>query len=108
MKKIIVVFALTLIVSCVFSQNGLKITTAIPTNYGMVTNVQVKFSEFYLNKNLKSQFSVYTQSADGVLVETFIVYPRYDFQLSGIPSIQIMWDSVKNVLISKGLNVEDL
>lgn len=109
MKRILTIIAISLMSSCVaFGQNGLKITTAIPTNYGMVQNVQVKFSEFYLNKTLASQFSVYTQSADTIPVETFIVMPVYNFQLSGIPTIQIMWDSVKVRLQAKGLTVEDL
>ena len=109
MKKGIMVFTMSLIASCVLAQtNGLKITNSIPTDKGMVANIQVKFSEFYLNKQMKSQFSVYTQSADTVHVQTFIVQPVYNFQLSAIPTIQVMWDSVKNILISKGLTVVDL
>lgn len=107
MKKLFTILTV-FISSAVFAQNGLKITTPIPTDKGMVTNVQVRFSEFYLNNTLKSQFAVYTQSADTVLLKTFDVLPVYNFQLSGIPTIQIMWDSVKAVLIAKGLNVVDL
>jgi hypothetical protein len=108
MKKLLTIFAMVFLTSCVFAQNGLKIKTAIPTDKGMVTNVQVRFSEFYLNSALNSQFSVFTQSADTIPVQTFIVKPVYEFQLSGIPTIQIMWDSVKAVLIRQGLNVVDL
>lgn len=107
MKKLFLIISV-FASSAVFAQNGLKITTPIPTNYGMVSNVEVRFSEFYLNKSMASQFSVFTQSADTIPVQTFTVLPRYDFQLSGIPTIQIMWDSVKAVLIAKGLNVVDL
>jgi hypothetical protein len=109
MKKSILIIAASLFTTiCSHAQSGLKITTAIPTNYGMVQNVQVKFSEFYLNKTLGSQFSVYTQNSDTIPVETFIVNSVYNFQLSSIPTIQTMWDSVANRLRAKGLTVEDL
>ena len=108
MKKIILIgiFALTSLIA--FPQAGLKITSAIPTDKGMVTNVNVKFGEFYLNNQLKSQFAVYTQSMDGVDVKTFDVMPVYNFQLSAIPTITVMWDSVKAVLVAKGLTVVNI
>lgn len=108
MKKLLLLGIFAMFCTIAFPQNGLKIKTAIPTNYGMVQNVQVKFSEFYLNKKLNSQFSVYTQSADTVPVQTFIVQPFYNFQLNSIPTIKIMWDSVKAVLTAQGLDVVDL
>lgn len=107
MKQLLII-SMVFITSNIIAQNGLKITSPIPTNEGMVTNVQVRFSEFYLNKSMSSQFGVYTQSADTVILETFIVMPTYNFKLSGIPTIQIMWDSVKAVLIAKGLNVVNI
>lgn len=95
-------------VSCVFAQNGLKIKTSIPTDQGMKVDVQIKFSEFYLNKNMSSQFTVYTQLNDTASVQTFIVDPVYSFKLSNIPTIQIMWDSVANRLRAQGLIIQDL
>jgi len=108
MKKSILFIAISLMASVAFAQTGLKITSSIPTNIGMKSNVEVKFNEFYLNKNMGSQFAVFTQLNDSTTVETFDVFPVYRYQLSGIPTIQIMWDSVANTLRAKGLIVESL
>ena len=108
MKKSLSILAFTIISFVAFPQNGLKIKTAIPTNNGMVSNIQVKFSEFYLDNGLHSQFSVYTQVNDSTSIKTFVVDPVYSFQLRSIPTIQIMWDSVANALRAKGLVIENL
>ncbi len=107
MKKIFTILAITMSMAA-FAQTGLKILSSIPTNQGMKSNIEVKFSEFYLNKSMKSQFAVFTQVNDSTLIETFIVDPVFNFQLSAIPTIQIMWDSVAVRLRAKGLIVNDL
>ena len=113
MKKTILTIAISLFTVITFAQTtGLKITSSIPTDKGMKSNVLVRFNEFYLNKSLASQFNVGTSIADTIQVIAFAdgseIGGVYNFKLSAIPNIEIMWDSVKVRLENKGLTVVKL
>ena len=95
-----------------FSQTtGLKVTSSVPTDNGMKSNVSIRFNEFYLNKSLNSQFNVYTE-LDGNSITGFAsgdaIGKVYSFQLSSIPDLNMMWDSVANRLTAQGLTVVKL
>ena len=116
MKKSILLIAISLFSVITFAQTtkNLKITSSIPTDQGMKSNVSVKFDEFYLNKSLGSQFNVSTFINDTVPVIAYIPQVAYSnitvkvgivymFQLTAIPDINVRWDSVKVRLEKQGL-----
>lgn len=108
MKKALLLLAITFAtVTHVNAQ--LLIISEVPTDIGALDSITVDFNEFYLNKNLSSQFSLYTVK-DSVNVKAFVnggeIGKRYNFQLDSVPTISVMWDSVKARLESEGLTVE--
>ncbi len=107
MKKTILILAISLISFANYAQNGLKVKTSIATNIGMTTDVLVYFGHYCIDEYYNFSFSAKTVKNGGV-IETFVIPSDYSYKLQGIPTIQIMWDSVANTLRAKGLIIEDL